>query len=302
MVRLLSSVVVVLLAVAASGGRVRACDAHEDGNADTLTAPAHVGESEKPAESRESGECNHAAHSDATEATETTTTTQTPIVLGHADLNTPSGPFSYSMGAPFYSLEQFPRFKLLQDHWQEIRDEANAIKPVLEMRRMQYEWGEGAASFAERLIAAENKGWVVSWDGGGRWLNYALAYFGNIVPGVTEAWAPKTTALLRQIPGIRVGGFSRLLPDAYIAPHTDTTGLIYRSMAFHLCLSGTANLRLGNDWVQQSPGKVLIFDTTLNHEVLNDKEDRIVLYLDFDIDIFLRETEGRDLSGEVVYE
>jgi hypothetical protein len=299
-----AALVVAAVAVAAVNG-VRACDAHtHNDGADILEhgahgdgcgagAGAHAATTTLPDDPAEA-----VAAAIAAAAASLPPRTTTPVVIGDADTRTPTGPFSYDLKAPFYSLEQFPKFKLLQDHWEEIRDEAHAIKPILNMYRRQDEWGESAANFAQRLIEAENRGWVVSWDGGGGWLNYALAYFGNIVPGVTEAWAPKTVALLRQIPGIRVGGFSRLLPKAYIAPHTDTTGLAYRSMAFHLCLSGTASLRLGTDWVEQRPGKILIFDTTLDHEVLNNDEERIILYLDFDIDIFLRETEGIDHSDQ----
>ena len=211
------------------------------------------------------------------------------IVMGNADVDKAErGPFNYDMKGPFFTMEeQFAGFKFLQDNWEAIRAEAHSIHATLDLQRKQYEWGEGAADFARRLVEAENRGWVVSWDAHGGWLNYALVYYDVVMPGVTEEWAPKTIELLRQVPGIRVGGFSRLLPDAYIAPHTDSTGLPYNSLAFHLCLSGHASLRLGEDWVEQRPGKVLIFDTTYDHEVLNGDEERIILYLDFDISKFL---------------
>jgi len=221
-----------------------------------------------------------------------------PIVLSNADTATPEGLFRYDMPSAFFSLENFPGFRVLQDHWEEIRDEAVAIKEVLNLNRKQNEWNEGAANFVERIIEQQNRGWTVAWGGDGLWLNYALVYYNTIMPGVTEELAPKTVALLRQIPGIRVGGFSKLLPGAYIAPHHDSTGPKFHSMAFHLCLTGRASLRVGANWVEQAPGKVLIFDSTINHEVKNGDEERIILYLDFDIDAFLRATEeGYDPSA-----
>jgi hypothetical protein len=219
---------------------------------------------------------------------------------GNADTTLPGpGLFHYGMPGPFYSLAQFPKFRLLLDHWQEIRDEAVAIQGMLNLRRKQNEWGGGTegANFVQQLIENENRGWIIAWDGDGLWVNYALMYFNNVVPGVTEQWAPRTIALLRQIPGVRVGGFSKLLPHAYIAPHKDSTGPAYHSMAFHLCLTGHASLRVEEHWVEQAPGKTLLFDSTRDHEVKNGNEERIVLYLDFDTDVFLNETEGVDLLG-----
>ena len=216
---------------------------------------------------------------------------------GDADLHTPPGLFHYGMPGPFFGIQQFPGFRLLQDHWEDIRDEAVAIEGVLNLARKQNEWSEAGSNFVEQVVEAENRGWITAWDGEGLWVNYALVYFGQIVPGVTEAWAPRTTALLRQIPGIRVGGFSKLLPHAYIAPHVDSTGPQFNSMAFHLCLTGHASLRIENDWVEQAPGKVLFFDSTRDHEVKNGDQIRIILYLDFDIDQFLLGTEGVELTG-----
>ena len=216
---------------------------------------------------------------------------------GDADSHTEAGLFHYGMKGPFYSADAFPAFKNLQEHWVEIQQEATAITAVLNLNRKQDEWSEAGSNFVERIVEAENRGWTVAWDGEGKWLNYALAYYGNIVPGVTEQWAPKTVELLRTIPGIRVGGFSRLLPEAYIAPHVDSTGPQFNSMAFHLCLTGHASLRVGEHWVEQSPGKILIFDSTYNHEVKNGPEDRIILYLDFDINEFMRGTEGIELTN-----
>jgi hypothetical protein len=223
-----------------------------------------------------------------------------PPTVNADTLATEQGLFHYGMPGPFYGLAQFPAFRKLLDAWEVIRDEAVAITPRLDLLRRQDEWSGSGDGFLARLVQAENRGWTTAWDGEGLWLNYALSYFDNIVPGVTEAWAPQTVALLRQLPGIRIGGFSRLLPGAYIAPHTDSTGPQFHSMAFHLCLRGRASLRVGDHWVEQAPGRVLIFDSTQTHEVINSDDDRIVLYIDFDIDAFLRGTEGVEPAAAAV--
>jgi len=281
-----------LLALALCAGVARACE-HPAQTADGLLHMHAAGDGCASAAAAAAAEEAPAAAAAPTEPAE-------PIVLSNADTDTPEGLFRYDMKSAFFSLENFPGFRVLQDHWEEIRDEAVAIKEVLNLNRKQDEWSEGAANFVQRLIEQQNRGWTVAWGGDGLWLNYALVYYDNIVPGVTEALAPKTVALLRQIPGIRVGGFSKLLPGAYIAPHHDSTGPEFHSMAFHLCLTGRASLRLGASWVEQAPGKVLIFDSTINHEVKNGDEERIILYLDYDIDAFLRATEaGYDPSAAV---
>jgi len=274
-----------------------ACDTHEG---DTVLAFA------EPQEMLHNTVTAADGATDGTAATGTATSgdAAAAVVLSDADKVTPAGQFQYANRSPtgFYSLENFPGFALLLENIDAFREEAEAITELLNLNRKQNEWGQGGASFFEKIVQERNRGWTVAWDGNGQWLNYALVYYGNTVPGVTEQLAPRSVALLRQIPGIRIGGFSKLLPGAYIAPHTDTTGLKFHSLAFHLCLTGRASLRVGNNWVEQAPGKVLVFDSTINHEVKNGYEDRIILYLDFDVDVFLRETAGYDPSAALADE
>jgi len=277
-----------------------ACDTHEG---DTVLAFAEPEELLHNTATAADG-----ATTDGTAAAGTSTSgdaaAPAAVVLSDADKVTPAGLFQYANRSPtgFYSLENFPGFALLQENIDAFREEAVAITEVLNLNRKQNEWTQGGASFLEKLMQERNRGWTVAWDGNGKWLNYALVYHGNTVPGVTEQLAPRSLAVLRRIPGIRIGGFSRLLPGAYIAPHTDSTGLNYHSLAFHLCLTGRASLRVGPHWVEQAPGKVLIFDSNITHEVQNGDEDRILLYLDFDVDVFLRETAGYDPSAALTDE
>jgi len=222
------------------------------------------------------------------------------IVLSNADKETPEGLFRYAnpSATGFYSLDNFPGLSILLPHLDAIREEAVAITEVLDIQRDQYEWGPDAAKFFDRLLQQQNRGWTVAWGANGKWLNYAIAYYEKIVPGLTETLAPRTVALLRQIPGIRIGGFSKLLPGAYLAPHSDTTGLKFHSLAFHFCLTGRANLLVGDNWVEQAPGKVIIFDATKTHAVKNHDEERIVLYMDIDLDVYFRETSGYDPGAD----
>ena len=76
--------------------------------------------------------------------------------------------------------------------------------------------------------------------------------------------------------------FSRLSPRTHIKPHCGPTNLRWTA---HLGLvvpksKSDCRIRVGNEWMSWSAGKVIVFDDSFEHEVRNDTdEERVVLLI-----------------------
>lgn len=100
------------------------------------------------------------------------------------------------------------------------------------------------------------------------------------------ARCPKTLAALEQAPIVRIPHrgpthfFSLLEPKTHIPPHTGTTNT---RLTVHLPLIVPPNcrFRVGTQTREWHPGKLLIFDDTIEHEAWNDSgEERVILIFD----------------------
>ncbi len=114
------------------------------------------------------------------------------------------------------------------------------------------------------------------------WGAFYLWYNGEPVPE-NQARCPKTTAVMEALPLVFSGCrcpnvlFSRLKAGARIPPHN---GMINTRLICHLSLiiPGGCGFRVGNDVREWEPGKVWLFDDTVEHEAWNNSnEDRIIL-------------------------
>jgi aspartyl/asparaginyl beta-hydroxylase (cupin superfamily) len=210
---------------------------------------------------------------------------------------TARGLFHFRRPGPVYDAALFPKFDALRAHWEVLRDEALAIEHDMQLHRTHPSFEHPTTqTFLERMAAAGNSGWSTAWAKDGGWRNYGIVFHGEPIPGQTETLCPKTTALLRTIPGIRMAGFSKLLPNARIETHIDHTGLNNGSMAFHIYLTGSARMRVADGWYEHVPGHALVFNSNIPHEVINGPEERIILYMDIDLQSFLFGTEGLVLT------
>ncbi len=133
-------------------------------------------------------------------------------------------------------------------------------------------------------------GWKVDQEGiNNKWENWGLVYDGNLL-GYNSKICPETTKLLSQIPGIRVAGFSILKANGFIPQHTDTTGIKFNSLAYHLGLDvpkdASCELYVLNKSMKEENGKAFLFDATNLHSADNksSNNDRAILYIDFDLD------------------
>lgn len=102
---------------------------------------------------------------------------------------------------------------------------------------------------------------------------------------------PQTAALVSEIPGLVMAGFSRLASGTHITPHVGYTNKVLR---FHLGLTQAekCGLRVGSEIKYWQPGSTFLFDDTTEHEAWNQgNEDRIILMIDF----------KRDVSENIVF-
>lgn len=133
------------------------------------------------------------------------------------------------------------------------------------------------------------------------WSTLYLTENGNPVAPLASR-APATMAALASVPLCQVAGrapsilFSRLGPGARIPPHT---GMLNARLICHLPLviPPACAFRVGEEVRAWEPGKLLIFDDSVEHEAWNDSEAaRTVLIFD----VWRPELEERDQAAIAV--
>lgn len=117
------------------------------------------------------------------------------------------------------------------------------------------------------------------------WGAYFLFNQGERVARHCEA-CPQTAALLESLPLVRISGrgptafFSRLKPGTHIPPHhgaTNTRSIVH----LPLIVPPDCAIRVGNHVHAWQPGRVVVFDDTMEHEAWNrSARERVVLIFD----------------------
>lgn len=166
----------------------------------------------------------------------------------------------------FIDPKYFPWTQTLEANWQLIRQE---LDQVMEHTDALPNYQD--ISPRQQRIANDD-----------RWKTYFFYAFGFKATKNCER-CPKTTRLLKQIPGLKVAFFSILAPGKHIPEHCGKHKGIIR---YHLGLkvpqpSSACRIRIGNDIAYWEEGKSLMFDDTFPHEAWNDTNGyRAVLFLD----------------------
>lgn len=160
----------------------------------------------------------------------------------------------------FRSSEEFQFTKLLEEHWQEVLAEYQAVAAD----RGMHAWPE--KQYYE-----------------GQWDTFGLYAFGNKRQRNCDL-CPVTTRLVEKIPGMRMAGFSRLAPGTHIKPHCGYAGWAQYVLRCHLALqvNDECALRVGPETRKWKQGRTLVFCDATEHEAWNFGErERVVLLLDF---------------------
>jgi ornithine lipid ester-linked acyl 2-hydroxylase len=160
----------------------------------------------------------------------------------------------------YYETARFPFAAHLEENWREIRVELDALA------------GEEFIAWPEHSLYGEHG-----------WQTFGLYAFGQRQPEGC-ARCPRTEALVRQIPGLMMAGFSRLAPGAHIVPHRGYEGYSGYVLRLHLGLrvpEGCA-MRVGTETRRWAEGKCLVFDDSFEHEAWNRSDQvRTVMLCDF---------------------
>jgi ornithine lipid ester-linked acyl 2-hydroxylase len=168
--------------------------------------------------------------------------------------------------ATFFPLERFPWVAQVEQNWEVILQELQA---VLADR-------EALPNFQD---ISKDQIEITDDD---RWKTFFLYGYGFEARLGVEM-CPRTAALMRGIPGMTTAMFSILSPRKHILDHRGPYKGVLR---YHLGLivpqdAARCRIRVGEDIRHWEAGKSMVFDDTFNHEVWNDTEEtRVVLFVD----------------------
>ncbi|MGF1592704.1 MAG: aspartyl/asparaginyl beta-hydroxylase domain-containing protein [Kiloniellaceae bacterium] len=169
---------------------------------------------------------------------------------------------------PVLDPAEFAFLKPFEDHWEEINGE---LQEILKHKESVPAFEE--VSTDQMKIARDRQ-----------WRTFILFGFGSKLQK-NCAHAPRTTNLLEQVPHLQTAWFSILEPGYHITAHKGVTKGILRC---HLGLVVPDRredcwMRVDDKKYSWETGKVLVFDDTYDHEVLNDTgQPRVVLLFDFE--------------------
>jgi beta-hydroxylase len=169
---------------------------------------------------------------------------------------------------PVLDPADFAFVKPFEEHWEDIRAELQAI-----LRHKESVPAFEEVSTDQMKIARDRQ-----------WRTFILFGFGNKLHK-NCAHAPRTAALLEQVPKLQTAWFSILEPGYHITAHRGVTKGILRC---HLGLVVPDRredcwMRVDDQVCVWQPGKALVFDDTYDHEVLNaTPQQRVVLLFDFE--------------------
>lgn len=174
-------------------------------------------------------------------------------------------------------VSEFEPLLFLQRNWPTIAAES---KMLCSAKRF-YVSGEMSREDVAHKLITEGPQWVCGWDGHDKWRNWGIAINYQYLLG--DAGLPKTSALLKQVSGIRFANLS-LFNGGCMLPvhaHPENKGLL----TFHLGLDVPEEcyLNVNGENIQEENGKTIVFDGMLPHYSFNaSSKDRLILYCEFD--------------------
>lgn len=183
--------------------------------------------------------------------------------------------FMVSFNIPAYMLSKVPLthriekshfsdLQVIEDNWEVIREEALAL----------YENGH---------IAVKDDLPASSFYKDGRWTSFYLKIYDHDIPSAQQL-APKTMALLAQVPSMHIALFACLNPGKKINSHHDPFSYTLRySLGLSTPNSDECGLVVNGDDYKWKDGDSIIFDETYFHSAYNHTETpRIILMTDID--------------------
>ncbi|MFZ5520564.1 MAG: aspartyl/asparaginyl beta-hydroxylase domain-containing protein [Pseudomonadota bacterium] len=165
---------------------------------------------------------------------------------------------------PYIDPRLFPELKVLQDHWQTIRDEALRLNDEGHIKAAGAYNDIGFNSFFRT-----------------GWKRFYLKWYGQELASAQQM-CPRTVELLNGIPGIKAAMFASLPPGARLVQHRDPYA---GSLRYHLGLV-TPNdpgcyIEVDGQRYHWRDGEVVMFDETYIHHAENTtQQQRVILFCD----------------------
>ncbi|MFA9419008.1 MAG: aspartyl/asparaginyl beta-hydroxylase domain-containing protein [Gammaproteobacteria bacterium] len=171
---------------------------------------------------------------------------------------------------PFSDIKYYPELQKIEDNWEVIRDEAMAL------------YDGGYVGVGEDLPAS-------GFYKNGRWKSFYLKSFSNKIPSAYEL-APKTMALIDQVPSMHMALFAVLMPGKDLKKHHDPFAFTLRySLGLSTPNSSDCCLVVDGLDMPWEDGKSYIFDETYMHSVYNNTDQiRIILMTDVDRPLYAK--------------
>ena len=173
--------------------------------------------------------------------------------------------FSRVPNRPYIPVDEFPDLKLLQSHWQEIRDEAITLARQGDIKASARYDDAGFNSFFKT-----------------GWQRFHLKWYADEPHPSAAALCPRTVALLQRLPSVKAAMFASLPPGARLVRHRDPFA---GSLRYHLGLL-TPNddgcfIEVDGERYSWRDGQSVVFDETFLHYAENTTQSpRIILFCD----------------------
>ena len=160
--------------------------------------------------------------------------------------------FSKLPSRPYLSPSDFPDLSPLQEHWEEIRQEAHTLMQAGAIKRSDQYDDVGFNSFFKS-----------------GWKRFYLKWYGDSHPSAMKL-CPRTTELLQSIGSVKAAMFAELPPGSKLVRHRDPYAGSYR---YHLGLD-TPNdpgcyINVDGENYSWRDGEGVIFDETYIHYAAN---------------------------------
>jgi aspartyl/asparaginyl beta-hydroxylase (cupin superfamily) len=168
---------------------------------------------------------------------------------------------------PFRDPNELQLCQLLSENYETIRQEYDALIQDMES-------GSGKDRFQS----------VTSMNYEGGWRTLVLFYNGHRIPKFPYHLCPTTTKIMETVPlAGRIAGFNRQQPETGIPLHTDGNNMwLTCQMGVYVPEGEKAYIRVGPETRRWKMGECLVYDTTYEHETMNEHptQERVVLHVD----------------------
>lgn len=188
----------------------------------------------------------------------------------HSTFVAPLNAFMYYFSAipktPYLPESLFPELQPLKSNWQEIKQEAEHLLKLTEIKSSDNYDDAGFNSFFKT-----------------GWKRFYLKWYDDAHPSAKEL-CPVTTSIINQIPGIKAAMFASLPDGSRLPQHRDPYA---GSIRYHLGLTTPNNdscfIDVDGTRYSWRDGEVVLFDETYIHYAENTSgENRIILFCDIE--------------------